>query len=196
MQTDRLCATWGYHFYGDAPVEAVSIELDQATARHLGLLIFARVFHREAPRVVVELTHPRSTLRRLIIGPEAADPRLGLEVRPHGFLYMPESPGRYPWFSQDIHPSEFPSLTITNADEMVCGAQELPTRDTLTGFGGDEGACRLAELLLNAGQPDHDGDEYALEGECGIRGVGPGSAEVKIWLPGSLGHLDSEPTYL
>lgn len=196
MQTDQLCATWGYHFYGDSPVEAVSFEVDKATARHLGLLIFARVFHRQAPRVVVELTHPRSTLRRLIIGLEETEPGPGLEVWSRAFHYSPWPPVRHPWFSQDIQASSLPSLTITNEDEMVCGVSELPTRDTVVGFGADEGACRLAELLLDAGAPDHDVNEFSLEGECGFRGMGPGSAELKIWLPGSLGHLDSEPTYL
>jgi len=196
METDRLCATWGYHFYGEARVEAVSIEVDKATSRHLGLLIFARVFHRQAPRVVVKLTHPRSSLRRLIIGAEETDQRLDPVRAPHTFAYSPERPGRYPWLSLDISPSCFPSLSIANADETVSSADELSSRDTVTGFGPDEGACRLAELLLNAGQPDHDVDEYALEGERGLRGVGPSSAELKIWLPGSLGHLDSEPAYL
>jgi len=196
METDQLCATWGYHFYGDSPVEAVSFEVDKATARHLGLLIFARVFHRKAPRVVVELTHPRSTLRRLIIGLEDSEPGPGLEVWPHAFHYSPWTPDRHPWLSEDIQASSFPFLTLTNEAEMLCGTADLPTRDTLAGFGPDDGACRLAELFLNAGGPDHDENEFALEGECGFRGMGPGSPELKIWLPGSLGHLDSEPTYL
>jgi hypothetical protein len=46
LAKSRLCATWGYHFYGDSPVEHVSFEADKATFRALGLLVLASVFHR------------------------------------------------------------------------------------------------------------------------------------------------------
>ena len=54
----------------------------------------------------------------------------------------------------------------------------------------------FAELLLNAGLEDNQKLEFRLAGECGYRGVGPGSAELALWLPGSLGYLDSEPIRL
>jgi hypothetical protein len=58
-------------------------------------------------------------------------------------------------------------------------------QDILRGFGTDAGSVRLAELLLNAGQPSNPEAEYVLEGDGGYRGVGYLSAEASIWLPGS-----------
>jgi hypothetical protein len=45
---------------------------------------------------------------------------------------------------------------------------------------------------ITAGDPARAQDEYRLEGEAGFRGVAPLSAELSVWLPGSLGW---EPSY-
>jgi len=55
-----------------------------------------------------------------------------------------------------------------------------------------EASCRFAELLLNASRPSNRELEFALECELGLRGVGPASAEIVIWLPGGLGNLDHD----
>jgi hypothetical protein len=47
--------------------------------------------------------------------------------------------------------------------------------------------ARFGQFLLDIGNPAHPGDEYNLEGEAGSRGVAPSSAELTVWLPGSLG---------
>jgi hypothetical protein len=52
-----------------------------------------------------------------------------------------------------------------------------------------QGMFRLAELLLNAGCSWNEVREYALEGDAGYRGVGPMSAELRIFLPGSHGWI-------
>jgi hypothetical protein len=69
--------------------------------------------------------------------------------------------------------------------------EDWENRDTVIGFGNDEGSVRLAELLLNASTPQNQVDQYDLEGEAGFRGVGELSAGVTLFLPGSPGW-DSE----
>jgi hypothetical protein len=54
------------------------------------------------------------------------------------------------------------------------------------GFGSTEGTARFGQLLLDIGSPADTGDEYCLEGEAGFRGVAPLSAELTVWLPGSV----------
>jgi hypothetical protein len=73
------------------------------------------------------------------------------------------------------------------------GAHELASRDVCVGFGCSVASALFAELLLNASMAANDELEFELEGEQGVRGVGPGSAEITLWLPGGLGHLDSTP---
>jgi hypothetical protein len=50
---------------------------------------------------------------------------------------------------------------------------------------------RLADLLLNAGCSWNSVREYSLEGDAGCRGVGPMSAELWVFLPGSHGWFFS-----
>jgi hypothetical protein len=90
----------------------------------------------------------------------------------------------YPW--------ELPKVVLTTEDEYRLNAETrvdtLETVDTLIGFGTDRGTARIAELLLNAGLEDSPQDEYQLESEAGNRGVSPASAELSLWLPGSIGY--------
>lgn len=44
----------------------------------------------------------------------------------------------------------------------------------------------LAALLLNLSLAHNEQDEIELKGESGFRGVGIGSAEVQLFLPGHL----------
>lgn len=59
--------------------------------------------------------------------------------------------------------------------------------DTLLGFGSDKGAWCFAEVLLNLSQPWNERVEVNLEGPFGFGGVEPDSAEVRFWLPDSVG---------
>ena len=68
--------------------------------------------------------------------------------------------------------------------------EDWDARDTVVGFGSAEGTAQLAALLLDIGNPRCVPDEFQLEGESGFRGVAPLSAEVSLWLPGSVGWMD------
>lgn len=45
----------------------------------------------------------------------------------------------------------------------------------------------LAEFLLNISAKEAMGVEYSLECEMGVRGVAPGSMELRLFLPGAFG---------
>jgi hypothetical protein len=105
----------------------------------------------------------------------------------------PSSDPKHPWLNFNFPPYDLPVLYLTNEKEMVTTSKDIEGRDVAVGFGGLEGSCRFAELLLNASRPSNCQLEFALESELGFRGVGPGSAEITIWLPGSIGNLDHEP---
>lgn len=194
LATDRLCATWSWHFYGDAPVEMVSLEADKATLRALGLLVMASVFHPSPEAVTVRLTHPRSTIDTLRVAPErVSDDMPGYVGRPERFNYYAGAVEKHPWEGSWAAPDALPVAQLTNAAGFVVSTEDLLARHVLVGFGGCEASARFAALLLNVGRPGSAVDELELEGELGFRGVGPGSAELKIWLPGSFGYLDAPP---
>jgi hypothetical protein len=174
LATDRLSITQGLHEYdpGAFRADVVHFHAHKPTYQQLGLLILAAVFHLNLEEVVVELTHPTSAIKRLVVeSPFRApnDIRPGYNMRPYVFSYSPSVPTRFPWPSAS-DPTTMPRFYFIG-DE------------TLRGFGTD--TARLAELLLNAGQPNNSENEYALEGDGGFRGVGYLSAEARFWLPGS-----------
>jgi hypothetical protein len=86
---------------------------------------------------------------------------------------------------------------LSNADDDVGPRPEdWDARDTVWIPPRHSGTFDLAELFLNAGCSWNTVREYTLEGEAGYGGVGPMSAELCIWLPGSdawLGDGDDVP---
>ncbi|MEL6332849.1 MAG: hypothetical protein AAFQ76_09695 [Cyanobacteria bacterium J06626_26] len=190
-----LCITRGYHFYNDTPVDQMAIEIDRPTCAHLGLLILSCLFHPDPKRTVVRLTHKRSTIKELRIDYDwtANHDYPGYVARPFRFNFYPQPQERHPWLYTAIDTRELPIVTLTNRDEMITSHEQLSDRDVALGFGCFRGAALFAELLLNASLNDSPELEYRLEGELGVRGVGPGSSELTLWLPGGLGYLDAPP---
>jgi len=191
LTTDRLYIMKGDHTYhpGWFRADGVHFHADKATYRNLGLLILAMLFHAEPEEVQIELTHPASAIKLLVIesrynGPD--DIGAGYNTRPYVFSYWPAATSRHPTWESPVDPSKLPCFYLTNRDDSVGDTEEeRAQRDTVRGFGSDMGSVRLAELLLNASQPDNPVDEYVLEGDGGFRGVGYFSAEATFWLPGS-----------
>jgi len=191
LSTDQLYIVKGFHEYHPSfRADMVDFHADKSTYRHLGLLILAVVFQAQAEEVQIELTHPASAIKLLAIesplkGPD--DIGAGYNTRPYVFSYWPGPTSRIPWVPPaDL--SHLPCFYLTNQEDCVGPTEEdRANRDTVRGFGTDKGSVRLAELLLNAGQPDNPVDEYNLEGDGGYRGVGYLSAEARFWLPGSFG---------
>lgn len=81
---------------------------------------------------------------------------------------------------------DLPCFILTTLTD-VYREEAWSQRDTVRGFGGDRAMVRTADLLLNAGRPENEVLEYKLEGPGGFRSVGVHSAEVHLFLPGSLG---------
>ena len=198
LAADDLCITKHLHLYGALPADAVSIEADKITLGQLGLLIFSTVLHPAAQPVTLTLTHERSSIRQLIISP-ALGPTghmAGLHLRPVRFNYYPEPVAKHPWLNfrpYTYSNYDLPILALDLPKKFIQSYEDLEHRSTAEGFGSLRGSCHFAELLLNASQPSNTQLEFALECECGFRGVGPGSAEISVWLPGSIGNLGHDP---
>lgn len=197
IAADDLCITKHLHLYGALLADAVSIEADKTTLGQLGLLIFSTVLHPAAQPVTLTLMHERSSIRELIIspaiGPTGHMP--GLQLRPVRFNYYPEPVAKHPWLNfrpYTYSNYDLPILALDSPRKVIQSYEDLEHRSTAEGFGSLQGSCLFAELLLNASQPSNTQLEFALECECGFRGVGPGSAEISIWLPGSIGNLDHD----
>jgi hypothetical protein len=174
----------GLHFYNSYPVDAVDLCIDKRHCSTLGLLLLSVVFHSVPVKVNIELLHPASWIRHLRVCHEPPKPHEyseGYETLPGFFGYRPSEVERYPWL-EDLPPDSYhlPRLEITDRDEMppVNGVTndfwaDFDARDTVLLKSSDHGTVRLAGLLLNAGLEDNEQDEFRLEQEGGLRGVGP-----------------------
>lgn len=189
MQTNRLVIKKTEHHYGSYRTDLLLLYAHKKPYRHLGLLILSVVFHSQLAKVEIELTHPESQVKKLIIEydfePLEELPG-GYHTQPYGFVYYPEEIGKHPWKHLNCNPYSLPGFSLTNAEDCLVTEEDWKNRNTLKGCGSDIGSVRFAELLLNASRPEETGNEYALEGEVGYRGVAPGSSEVTLYLPGQL----------
>ena len=193
--TDRLILTKTTHDYRPAwCVDALWMQAHRRTCRQVDLLILAVVFHETPVAAHVALTHPRSDIKHLVI--EFAylpEDHGGYITRPYAFSYTPAETKRHPWYDRpwSWRLPDLPVFVVTNLQDLIMTPQDWERRDTVRGCGSDAASVLFAELLLNAGRPENPVTEYQLEGEGGFRGVGEHSAEMHLFLPGSLGWTDN-----
>lgn len=200
ISTDRILFRKLHHNYnGWYRADALWMYLTQRKCRELGLFLLATGFHGPTTEAALSITHPDSAIRRIIIRASELnldDPPVGLSMAPFALRYYPTETNKHPWMYEN-DTRDLPVLALSNADDSVGVRDEDWSRRDTIWMGTSFGTFRFAELLLNAGCSWNPVREYALEGDAGYRGVGPMSAELKIFLPGSDGWIyesDDIPT--
>ncbi|AKF06673.1 hypothetical protein [Sandaracinus amylolyticus] len=175
-----------YHGYTQSQCDALHLLAERETCRALGLLLLARLFHPSGTPARIELTHPASEVRALLLDYDLALSGrgvLGYRTRIESWSWWPCASERYPVSDQRVWPEMLPALSLTN--EADCIGDDWSRRDVVRCAGTDTGNVLLARVLLDAcvagGSP-----EIHLESALGFGGVAPGSAELSIWLPGSV----------
>jgi hypothetical protein len=179
----------GSHGYGALTVDTVEISAHRETYRALGLFIVAGLLTPGPNRFVLGLTHPASQVRRLVVDTvyRRLDDGSGLRTEASGAVYFPARRQRLALEGAAIYADELPYVFLTDVEEMA--GRDWPgdpMRDTVVGFASDRGAYAIAELLLDASHAWNEEVEYTLEGPYGFGGVAPASAELRLWLPGSV----------
>jgi hypothetical protein len=180
LETGRLVLTKSTHEYGSGyRVDVVKFQATRDTFQELGLLILAVVFHPGSHRSRIMLSHPRSTIKNLVVSYSGLTARAsGHKTKPDHFAFSPSGIERHPWSwgGQQWELYSMPTFALTNMKEFVASEADWAARDTVMGFGNDDANVRLADLLLNLGYSSET--EVVLEGEGGFRGVGINSAEA------------------
>jgi hypothetical protein len=189
LSTDQLVVTPGYHDYHPGfRIDRVDFAATKQTYASLGLLILAVLIHPEPEAVELQLTHPLSKVKKIVIDFAHPQHRRGLRSVPVSFEYAPREPTKHLEADQSDPFETLPELLLVDASGFAGTSEEQRlARDVLYIQGRAQGIALLAELLLNLSRAEHDVDEIALESEQGCRGVGPHSCEVSLWLPGSVG---------
>jgi hypothetical protein len=192
LTTDRLLFRKLHHNYnGWYRADALWLYLTPEKCRELGIFLLATCFHGPTKQTTLSITHPSSAIRRIVIPAtelNLEDPPTGLSMVPFALRYYPEETKKHPWmYESDTR--ELPVFALSNANDMVGPTDEDWSRRDTVWLDTSSGTMRFAELLLNAGCSWNEVREYALEGDAGYRGVGPMSAEMRIFLPGSDGWI-------
>jgi hypothetical protein len=186
--SDSIVMTRAHHDYGGYwRADALHLHAARQTVRALGVIVFASLFAAPGTSTDITLSHPASDIRTLRIR-ASSNERHNLALAPLWYDYRPSQHRRHPWNDDGVDPYELPAVYLTDHEELggLTDARWL-TRDTVVGFGTAQAVARFGQFLLDIGDPGHIGDEYHLEGEAGVRGVAPMSAELSLWLPGSFG---------
>jgi hypothetical protein len=189
LYTENLVVLVGPHEYNNSyRPDLISLILGRTTARSLGCLVLATLLH--GPRSRVEIRHPKSQARSIVIEceqPSPTDPPPGLSLVPAAVRYYPEEESRHPWTDSMVDPFHLPWFEFTNEHRFATTEEQRASRDTVVVSGTPTGIARFGELLLNSGRPGAQEAEFDLEGEAGgFRSVAPSSAEARLLLPGSL----------
>ncbi|MBN9388709.1 MAG: hypothetical protein J0I20_11700 [Chloroflexi bacterium] len=198
IETDQLWIYKCKHGYNDFfQTDRLDFNATKEMCGYLGLLTLAVLFHEEVDQVELKLTNPDSHIKRIIIEfkyETLENISSGYSHRPFATNYYPSTIEKHPWYYSrvEIDPYNLPCFYLTDFEYPPVNKDEWESRDTINGFGSDEGSARLAELFLNLAHIENETDEIQLEGEAGFRGVGRLSAEVSIFLPGSLGWIAPE----
>jgi len=190
VYAERLLIVGGSHGYGALTVDLVEFCAHRETYRALGLFVLAALLRPGPNRFELALTHPASQVRRLVVDTtyRRLDAASGLRTEASGAVYFPARRRRLALADAKGGAEQLPHVMLTDAEEVVSRDWPGdPIRDTVVGFGSESGAYVFAELLLDVGQEWNTEVEYMLEGPYGFGGVAPASAEVRLWLPGSLG---------
>jgi hypothetical protein len=189
-----VIADWGYHDHDHFRVDLVHLYARPLTLGRIGLLILADVLHPNERGVEIRFTNPRSVVKRWRFRSASDASGLGLVQQPIKYGYTPRRAERHPW-SYERDAAALPHFALTNAEESTVRDEERAARDTLLGCGGANASARFASLLLDLARPGNECVEVELEGEAGFGSLAPASAELKIWLPGSVaweyGDFDS-----
>jgi hypothetical protein len=103
--------------------------------------------------------------------------------RPEYFSYSPQvADKRHPLPSRFNVRRDLPHIHLA-------ALRSSSDPDTIVGFGSPAAAVRLAEAFLNATHASTIRDEFDFESELGgFEAVAPGSAELRLFLPGSVGY--------
>ena len=197
LHTDALAATWDWHFYS-MPVARVDFFARNETFRALGLLVLAKVFHPDPPRVTIHLAKPgssgRAPLKRLVLDYSYNPSHIpGYARAPDRFSYIPETPAVHPWSNTTLAVADLPQLVLGDPEHPAYEMKDVVETEAATGFGHDHGNVLIGELLLNLGNSLNEETEVALEGEMGCRGVGAGSAEIRFFVPGHVFYNQPRP---
>lgn len=178
----------GHHYYDSYfKTDSLNFILRSTNCIDLALLIIESVFHQKNNDITIHLSNPESDIALIKIRYShynILDHHINYFHKADKYEYISREIAKHPWTMIRCDDKLLPIFQLTNKQECTVNDDDWKNRDTIIITGFDFGMILFADLLLNIGSEKQKRNEFVLEDENGFRGVGPGSAEVVIWLSG------------
>jgi hypothetical protein len=169
-----------YHHYDDFyRAESLEFFLTRPDAQRLGLSFLCvamcdQVFN-------LEFAHPQSQVRSLhVLRPRSVIRSLGLRYVGTSFKYSPKAVRS---LTSDAKPDDKPVFKLGSKNPRV-RSSEWDKRDAVKLETSDIGLLCLVQMLLDLGTHTRSAELELTS--LGGGSVGPGSTEVRFWLPDSI----------
>ncbi len=194
LQTDQLIIKRRFHedsLGSHTPV--LCFQADKVTYRRLGLLLLSITFAAAPDCVQLDLTHPVSDIKHLLIDYpyRSYDPDESFVTRQYGFQYSPTVPSSQAQPQASLgDPEDRPVFHLTAPGGDTLLDESWKGWDTVRGFGLEGASVRFAELLLNMSLSANRVTDYPVKGQGGAHGHGIQSADAHLCLPGSSAWED------
>jgi hypothetical protein len=171
------------HFYR---AESLEFLLSRSDCQRLALAFLAVVM-LESQTFVLHFTHPDSQIRSLRVPrPRSEMNRLGLQYVGTKYIYLPTD--AMADLTSQVRASDRPVFKLC-ADRIDIRPKDWEGRNVVEVDASDVGLLLTVQMLLNLARGPEDRTELELLGLGGCS-VGPGSAEARFWLPGSIARSD------
>ncbi len=163
-----------------------------STYRQFALLTLSAMFHDKSTSIRLDLLHPASDIRHIMLEYNYRDYNDNSGWR--GFYFPRPYLVRYrgwpieepvTFWGQNLHMEDRLTFRLTNLEDAVATEEDYEQRDTIWLDGNDRAYASFAEFLLNIGRPEEPHGMYRIEG-VGDAGtfLGLWSAEARFILPG------------
>lgn len=206
LATSDLVMSKSDHQYGNCcRIDVVHFYASGKTHRELGVLILSALFSKKSQRVVIELEHEASSVKRLEINWRGSSQGSCWDYtrQPEKFDYHPEIPERIPW-NWPLDERDLPMFDLDFREgSQYHPVNDMDKRDRVEVRGSDDALVLVADLLLNIGLPACDSEPaegspllektYILESFLGYQRVAKWSAEARFHLPNSFSWPGEHP---
>jgi hypothetical protein len=177
------------HNYDDVSVDRVELYAEHATLRLLGLAFISRLFHPTPDKVTLQVAAAETDIEEVVLDATSVGHGHGYlvgytqQVTSFEYLYAPTER----WPLSGSRPELWPAFFLTSGEFGPTSQEEHLNPNRVRIAGGAPVFADLAQIFLNVGHPASDVFEVDFESALGNGGVTAGSAELKLWLPGSEG---------
>jgi hypothetical protein len=181
LRTDDAVAQWGQHRYsGMWQIEKLDLCCEREVYLAAGLVLISAALHSVKDPITIELLHPGSGVRRIVLEPWTLEHIGGSRAQIHvrEFQLLRREVERYPWSDATLSCDR--RLPIVRKGSPA--APDGDENENVLGFG--PGNLLMAELMVNLGAPESS-FETVLEISAGAGGVASGSAELTLSVPGN-----------